>query len=78
MEKIPTAEDFLNKEYCNIVIDSKDTWVNVSDIKNAMIEFAKLHVEQALKEASECVSCLLPVEETVKDILNSYSLDNIK
>lgn len=53
MEKIPTADEFLNKEYYHIVLDSKNTWVNVGDIERAMVEFAKLHVEQALKEASK-------------------------
>jgi hypothetical protein len=82
MEKIPTADEFLNKEYYHIVLDSKDTWVNVGDIQRAMVEFAKLHVEAALKEASEDVEL-----ETYgnfgnsvnKDsILNSYPLTNIK
>ena len=43
MEKIPTAEAFLKMN--NIKAYPIDTQM--------MIEFAKLHVEQALKEASE-------------------------
>jgi len=35
MAKIPTAEELLNKEYYHIVLDSKDTWVNVGDIEIA-------------------------------------------
>lgn len=53
MEKIPTADEFLNKEYYHIVLDSKDTWVNVGDIERAMVEFAAIHVEAALKSASK-------------------------
>lgn len=33
MEKISTAEEFLNKEYYHIILDSRDTWINVGDIK---------------------------------------------
>jgi len=40
MEKIPTAEEFMNLYHG-------------STNKHALIEFAKLHVEAALKEASE-------------------------
>lgn len=81
MEKMPTADEFLNKEYYHIVLDSKDTWVNVGDIERAMIEFAKLHVEAALYVASERADLTdngrFPYVD--KDsILNSYSLDNIK
>lgn len=45
MKKIPTAEE-VYRQITGCVI-------NHSDIKTAMIEFAKLHVEAALKEASE-------------------------
>jgi hypothetical protein len=52
-------------------------------IKKAMIEFAKLHVEQALKEASKKAKMRLEeyrddwyIDE--KSILNAYSLENIK
>jgi len=53
------------------------------DIKTAMVEFAKLHVEAALKAASENVYVELDehnMEHIVnkESILNSYSLDNIK
>jgi hypothetical protein len=58
------------------------------DIEKAMIEFAKLHVEAALKEASEKADTIYVEEdgcatgdyyEVDKDsILNSYPLTNIK
>ncbi len=45
MEKIPTAEEFLESQH--------ETVPNIEfDIRQVMIEFAKLHVEQALKEVS--------------------------
>lgn len=69
MGKVPTAEDILNKHLVPA---------------NAMIEFAKLHVEAALKEALDSIPCLgsssdIPTyEEVEKEILNSYPLENIK
>lgn len=68
MEKIPTAlELFQIGEF--------------TKIQDAMVEFAKLHVEAALKEASkksknkegQIIDHIL-----TNSILNSYSLDNIK
>ena len=61
------------------------------DIKKMMIEFAKLHVIAALKEASEKATVTPIDHEEISEgsfrpiwgvdddsILNSYSLDNIK
>ena len=60
MEKIPTAEEFNNDiRYVTYSLDEK------------LITFAKLHVEAALKAASESVC-------TLDSILNSYPLDKIK
>lgn len=73
-KNVLTAGDFLNKEYYHIVLDSKDTWVNVGDIERAMVEFAKMHVEAALKEASEKFDHY----SNKNAILGSYSLSNIK
>jgi hypothetical protein len=91
MEKIPTAEAFLDQ-------DESGVFTKV-DIVQAMIEFAKLHVEAALKEASENAKASLGKDwisrkeqkihpgqlvDTIiikvdKDsILNSYPLTNIK
>ena len=44
MEKIPTAEEFLRKNIDYVL--EKDC---EEDVKNALKEFAKLHVEAALK-----------------------------
>jgi hypothetical protein len=80
---IPTAEEFY-KQITSCLINHKD-------IKTAMIEFAKLHVEAALKTADEKAT-VTPIdhEEISEDswrpvwgvdsdsILNAYPLTNIK
>jgi hypothetical protein len=75
MEKIPTAEQFLKE---NNVVGMTDL------LTPMMIEFAKLHVEAALKEASQNAR-LKELEIHLSDgsvdkdsILNSYPLENIK
>jgi hypothetical protein len=77
MSKIPTAENFL------IINDDKDFRLSMSGryVSEMMIEFAKLHVEAALKEASEKADLTDNGRFPYVDkgsILNSYSLDNIK
>ena len=79
MSKIPTAEEFLETD--------KD-WNRTT--AQMMIEFAKLHVEAALKIASEeaktfdvynesCGDLECKVTFIKKDsIINSYPLENIK
>ena len=89
MSKIPTAEEKLKANFYNgsfIEINSGD----FEDIKNIMIEFAKLHVEAALKEASKEVKTFDVYNESCGDleckvtlvkkdsILNAYPLENIK
>jgi hypothetical protein len=69
---VPTAEEFNNDiRYVTYSLDEK------------LITFAKLHVEAALKEASEKASVYADeggysefVDE--QSILNSYPLENIK
>ena len=84
MEKILTAEDLaLNFEIGNT------KRISIEDAKEAMIEFAKLHVEAALIEASEKINLTDEVCEALQNhwfkeyidkdsILNSYPLENIK
>ena len=71
LDNMITAEEFLN--------DIK--YVTYS-IKEKLITFAKLHVEAALKEASEKAEIEdLSYDDrivNVKSILNAYSLENIK
>ena len=84
-----TAEDFLKSKEVVWETDRGTNVVNDFDCCKTMIEFAKLHVETALKEAS--ISAETKEESgnpydmddkyyvVDKDsILNAYSLDNIK
>ena len=50
MAEIPTAAEFLMKEEFVDTLEYKQGYLN--NVKNYMIEFAKLHVEAALKESS--------------------------
>lgn len=80
--KIPTANE-LFEQYHGFEADSSSR-----DIISLMVEFAKLHVEAALKEASEKVSLTDFAYEFLQEgaadaidketILNSYPLENIK
>ncbi len=78
MSKIITAEDFLEKEHPSTlqsIIDGDCHYEEAkSYIQDWLIDFAKMHVELALKEASEKFEH--PVNRNV--ILNAYPLDNIK
>jgi hypothetical protein len=75
---IPTAKAF----YQNYIEENNnDSHV---DIEEMLIEFAKLHVEAALKEALESIPCLgsssdIATYEEVEDaVLNAYPLTLIK
>lgn len=81
MNNIPTAEEFALQDGWHKVIDHVT--------KTRMVEFAKLHVQAALKVASENVKVDIEIEDSFfqtnvikivkKDsILNSYPLTNIK
>ena len=66
---IPTAEEFCNDtRYVTYSLDEK------------LITFAKMHVEEALKQASEqvYVSDTVFCEIDRDSILNAYPLENIK
>ena len=61
-----------------------DRIITYDDYIKAMIEFAKIHVTEALKQALESIPCLgsstdiANYEEVEEAVLNSYSLENIK
>jgi hypothetical protein len=65
--EIPTAEEILQKHVPNRYT-KENSW------KNAMIEFAKLHVEAALNEASEDAN----MDSDYYQALQVYPLTNIK
>jgi len=77
MKNIPTAKEFLKEFLKN---NPKGTY------DKCMIEFAKLHVEKALKITSEKAECYLAgrpgdyqyYEVKSSSILNAYPLENIK
>lgn len=92
---VTTALDVLHNQspsgYCEGSTFSNSYYEN-DEIVIAMIEFAKLHVQEALKQASEKVemitdenqdfrlqscNCIDYVLDT-KSILNAYPLENIK
>jgi hypothetical protein len=50
MEKIPTAKELIETDYYHLHLDTDS--ICLGSIETAMIEFAKLHVEAALKEVS--------------------------
>jgi len=80
MNKIPTAEEFLQQQGC--IRNVEDFYNDVQPID--LIEFAKLHVEAALKAALDSIPCLgsstdiATYDEVEKEILNAYPLTNIK
>ena len=57
---------------------------NFNNVTDMLIEFAKMHVQEALKQALESIPCLgsstdiASYEEVEDAVLNSYSLENIK
>ena len=61
-----------------------DRIITHDDYIKGMIEFAKMHVQEALKQALESIPCLgsstdIPsIEEVEKAVLNAYPLENIK
>jgi hypothetical protein len=81
-----TAEEFL----LDVVIDNNNSfdlndYLITSDVTKAMIEFAKLHVEAALTEASKTTKWKeqitmqgLEISIIKSSILNAYPESNIK
>lgn len=88
MKQLPTAEELITKVANE---HSYETWgemmydthehSQIEYTREAMIEFAKLHVEAALKAASETEVLYLRNGNAYTDekaIINSYPLTNIK
>ena len=56
---------------------------NFNNVTDMLIEFAKMHVQEALKQALESIPCLgsstdiANYEEVEEAVLNSYPLENI-
>lgn len=86
MNKIPTAEelynDFYNEQEKNNTSDGA-IWEYKGDIINMMKEFAKLHVQAALKSALEdspygSSTDTVSYIDMKNAILEAYPLENIK
>ena len=88
--KIPTAEEFLKDKLSEIheeeIFEDLLQRMFTLDVSEVMVAFAKMHVEAALKEASENaelkyrindISCNDKILDK-KSILNAYPLTNIK
>ena len=85
MDLLKNLDDMITAK---LILTGKETYdseyptVSKYDALEAMIEFAKLHVTEALKEASEKAEIEdLSYDDrivNVKSILNAYSLENIK
>lgn len=89
-----TTEEFFKKYSDNTSLSEGhyDYLVEKDSFREAMIEFAKLHVEAALKEALESIPCLgsssdnlhpwfhppATYEEVEDAVLNAYPLTLIK
>jgi ribosome maturation protein Sdo1 len=72
-----TAEELLKSIYDSEYRSSYKTQYSEQCIKKAMIEFAKLHVEDALKAAKEQAN-YPDINGNFDSILNAYPLDLIK
>lgn len=80
--KALTAEEFLiEKEY---PLYNESGGLGMYYVREAMIEFAKMHVQESLKQALESIPYLgsstdiASYEEVEEAVLNSYPLENIK
>ena len=78
---IPTAEEFVMKGHLRVEDDEQK-----DSLAKSHIEFAKIHVEAALKEAflnsemrvSENDTTEVTITVSKDSILNAYPLENIK
>jgi hypothetical protein len=78
--EISIAEEIIKK---HTISNPKENWerngkFEITNYKEAMIEFAKLHVQAALKAALESIPCLgsstdiASYDEVEKEVLNAY------
>lgn len=83
MKPIPTAEELLRNNFLLIEDDKKTCEAHTHLVVKQMIEFAKIHVEAALKQAmykaDEKELSSMEVNEYYRNsILNAYPLTLIK
>jgi hypothetical protein len=88
---IPTAEEFIESTELIVKFDNTQGCILEEELPELFIQFAKLHVEAALKEASEKATVTPIDHEEISEgsfrpiwgvdddsILNAYPLTNIK
>ena len=81
MKNIPTAKELIETDYFHLHLDTDS--ICLGSIETAMIEFAKLHVEAALKACIEDAPSgsstdTVSYEDVVEALKDSYPLDKIK
>lgn len=83
MGKVLLAWEFLDK-YDRVFFEDmpfcEGVAIEVTAVREAIIEFAKLHVKEALKQASEKALYDFEIEDIIdkNSILNAYDLNQIK
>lgn len=83
MEKIPTAEEYLKKCVYITTDDVEDVHESLDIVLTAMINFAKLHVQAAIKECIESAPSgsstdTVSYKDVVEALTDCYPLTNIK
>lgn len=83
MENIPTAEEFIKSTELVVKFDNTQGCILEEELPSLFIEFAKLHVEAALKAALEDApygssTDTVSYRDMKYAILNAYPLNNIK
>ena len=82
--KVPTAEEFIESTKLVVKFDNTQGCILEEELPNLLKNFAKLHVEAALKEALDSIPCLgsssdiATYEEVEEAVLNAYPESNIK
>lgn len=76
METIPTAEKFINRGLDDSGFELSGAQLKI--ISRNVIEFAKLHVTEALRQAAETSNGFTEHCPDFAILENAYSLDNIK
>jgi hypothetical protein len=79
---IPTAKEFIESTELIVKFDNTQGCILAEELPNLLKNFAKLHVEAALKQASEQASAFTSFDDkplvSKLSILNSYPLADIK
>lgn len=71
---IPTAEEFIISTKLVVKFDNTQGCILEEELPSLFIEFAKLHVQAALKAADDNSIMYISADS----ILNAYPLENIK